>query len=255
MPTFLDTLFGGKKPTAAAARSELAKVEAELAGTPARIATADAALKRVADMSDEEHAAVEVELAAAKRSLVRLEARVIDLRNVRDEAERVEAAVALRARADATRKRATGMGKALDRYDAAAKALADVADEIGSIDGEVSAINREIEAARRAGLEAPESVQTSAELFRTEPDHVTPDRTVTEEVWEVPNDRGRWTPAAIYVERNGEMVPQDASARKRTVSHVVPGKTRPGRRIKSPIAGLFVPASRITGETHWPRAS
>ena len=38
--TFIENLFGRKRPTATSARAELAKVEAELTAAPARIATA-----------------------------------------------------------------------------------------------------------------------------------------------------------------------------------------------------------------------
>ena len=75
MPSaFLQSLFGKKKPTSTVASGELAKVEAALAAVPARIVAAEAALKRVADLTDDEHAAAEAELAAAKRSVARLEA-------------------------------------------------------------------------------------------------------------------------------------------------------------------------------------
>lgn len=265
---FLDKILGPKKPTVAAIDAALAEVQGELAAAPGRIAAAEVALQRVADMTETEHAAADAELAAARRFLVRLEAQIADLRQARSAAKKTEAEDALRAERAAVQKRADGMKGLLDRYDAAAKATADAADAIGAVDGEVGAMNRKIEAARRDGLDVPAPIATSRELFRSEPDHVVPDRVETETKWMVPDGivmvspgdertapsyETRWAPADTLVSRGGEMVPCQAGAKKRTVERTIPGRRRPGRSIDSPLAGLSLPPSRLSGPTHWPR--
>ncbi len=252
MPTFIESIFSRKQPTVAAVENELSKIEAELLIIPARIKAAEAKLKRVADLSDDEHAAAEAEIAAARRSGVRLEARADALRAARAEAEAREAAMARHARARVAEAKMAGMGKLLDRFDAASAALASIAEEIAAIDDDVAAVNYQNAAARRAGLDAPDPLPTSSALFRTEPDMVTPDREVFDEEWFV---GGRATNQMVTVEREGKQVPMVAGAELRKVRRTIPGDRRPGRRMESPLYYLCLPATRLGGKAHWPRSS
>ena len=78
--SFLESVFGRKRPTTTKAAPELKRYEAELLNAPLRIERAEATLRNVADLSDAEHEAAIVELAAAERSKTRLEAQVAQLR-------------------------------------------------------------------------------------------------------------------------------------------------------------------------------
>ncbi len=239
MPTsFLETVFGRKKPTVAAADAKLAAIEADLAAAPARIAAAEAVLLRVGDLSDEEHAAAETELAAARRSAKRLEAQAIDLRAARAEAAMNETAAALRARAAAVQNRAATMPGLMDRYDAAIGKIEELVDQMRQLDADVAAVNVAIDEANRDGLEAPERVLMTAAFFYIKPASISFDRVVTEEFWEVPDDRGRWKRASQLVERDGELVPIEGGGRKNTTSRTIPGKYRPGTREIGPLSGL-----------------
>ena len=253
MPRYLESLFGRKKPTVIEARAELARVETELAGSPARIAAAEAALKRVADMTAEEHADADERLAAVRREPVRLQARSEDLRAAVAEAEKTEAANALRATAEAARKAMAGMERLLDAFDAQAATLADTAAEISRIDGVVALANRRIELARKAGLDVPEAIKTSHELFRSGSDHVEADREVVDEVWMVPNHRGIWQPVQVFGERDGKQVPVELGAELRRSKRTIPGKRRPGISLAPPTYDLRLPATRLGKRPAWPR--
>lgn len=254
MRPFLETVFGRKKPTSAAVQSELAKVEAELAAVPARVAAAEAALKHIADMTDDEHAEAEARLAAERRAPSRLAARTEQLRAALADAERTEAAAARRAEAEAARKAMADMRRLLDRFDEQARALADTAAEIAAIDAAVESVNRVIVAARRAGLDAPELVKTSCELFRTEPDKVEPDRVVVDETWKTRDENGRLVSLMVLDEdSNGKMRPRVADAELHRKERTIPGRTRPGRRYANPLMSLCLPATRLGGKAAWPK--
>lgn len=257
--SFLDTVFGRKKPTASTAAAALADLEAELATVPALIARAQDALRRVADLSDEQHAAAEGELAAARRAETRLTAQIEQLRAAHEQAEKAEAAAALRARAAAARKRVDAeMPKLIQAYEAKAGELAEIAAVIRAIDNEADAVNRVIDAAERGDAHAPrlDRVTTSYQRYRTEPDVVEPDRTVVEEKWEECDPRtGLWTGVGVYgTDKDGKLKPTNAGARLRKVERVVPGERRKGRSLPSPVYGLNLPAARLDGPSFWPRA-
>ncbi len=168
VPSFIDKILGKSKPT-------VARIGADLAGAPTRIVAAEAALQHVASMTDAEHAAAEVELAATRRSIGRLQAQVAELQDARAVAAKAEAEDTFKVERAVMQKHADGMKGLFDRYDVAARATADAADAIG----EVAAYNRKAEAARRSGLDVGKLIATSRELFRSEPGRVEPDRKVT----------------------------------------------------------------------------
>lgn len=244
MRTFLEAALGRKNPTSNDARAALAKAEGELAAAPARIAEAEAALEHVAGLTDEEHAEADERLAAARRSKLRLESQVRILRGAVGAAERAEAAAALKADAAAARKAMAGMERLLDRFDEQANALKGTAEEVDKIDAAVAVVNSRIRAALRAGLDAPEPLKTSHELFRSEPDHVEPDRVVVEDV----------RPAGVYADHGGELVAvggQGGPTRK--VERTIPGRVRRGRSLLPPTYELHLPSTRLGRAPAWPR--
>lgn len=249
---FLTSIFGAKAPTTSAARSALARVEAELAAAPARLAAADAVLARVADLSPAEHAAAEDERDEARRSATRLEAQVTELRRALADAEKAEAAAALAARAKSAAAKLAGYGALVREHDDRAASLAETLAKMAEIEAEVDAVNREIVRARKAGLAPPAEVETPDARFRAEPDVVTPERKVVDEKAQF-RDGDRWIDVGVKSTVGGKLV-LNAGEHLRKVERVIPGSTRAGRRISSPTRETVIAPARISGAKFWPRA-
>ena len=199
--SFLTDLFDGKTPTVAMVASAIADLEAQLPAASTRIASARAALGNVADMSDDEHAAADAELATALRADVRLRAQIRHLEAVREHAAKEEATAQARADAEALRARAAAAQKRVDtehmpliaKYEAKAEEIAEIAAALQAIETEVVAANEAIERARKgdpAGSH-PELVIDSTARFRTEDDSAREPKD-----WRRP--RGRTLPPPTY---------------------------------------------------------
>ncbi|GJE51810.1 hypothetical protein GOFOIKOB_4874 [Methylobacterium tardum] len=254
--SFLTRIFGAEKPTSVRVAAALADAEAELRDVPARIARARATLELVADMTDEQHAEADDELAAAMRSEARLTAQIKQLVAVREQAEKSEAAAALSARANAAQRRVDEEGpKLLADYEKHAARLAKVAAALREIAVEVDGTNYTIGAASRddPALKRPSRVVGIGERFLTEPDAVEPDRVVEEEQWGYLDENGRWRLIGVFGERNGGRFTSIAGAQKRTKRTIIPGQTRPGRKGFSPHEGLRLPTARLGADAFWPR--
>ena len=248
----LDRLLGKKARTTVAIAAEIARHEADRTGEQDRGAKACAALANVGLLSDAEHVQAEGEAAAAARAIVRIDARLVELRAAHAEAVKADERAALKAKAEAARRLVETAPKLLTRYEALAAELAGVAADLREIDREVSAANAAIVAARKADPDAepPQPVEGVAKRFLTEPDVVTPDTMEQVEAWEAPDHKtGEFRPATVY---GASGRPDDVAARKVTRERIIPGKTKPGRTLPSPTYGLVLPAARIGQEPFWP---
>lgn len=216
--SFLNDLFDSKMPTVAMVAAAIADLEAQLPSASTRIASARAALGNVADMSDDEHAAADAELATALRAEVRLRAQIAHLETVREHAAKEEATAQARADAEALRARAAAAQKRVDtehmpliaRYEARAEEVAEIAAALQAIETEVVEANEAIERARKGDPSGshPELIVDSTARFRTEPD--TPDPVM------------KWS-------------------------------VRRGRVVAAPFYGLRLPAARLDAAAFWPR--
>lgn len=257
MPSFLRTIFGSKKPTVATAVSAITNLEAQLQALPGRIAAAQSKLNNLADLTEEEHAAAEADIAAAGREEARLTAQIEQLRTAHVAAAKTEAAAALRDRAAAAQKRVDRDHLPLiARYEAKAREIVEIAEELRAIEVEVDQANRAIDQARRAEPEGshPDPVVNSTSRFRLVPDVVEPDKTIIEEKWfEYNVDGNFWDAVGVYTVRDGKKIPNSASAQLRKVERVIQGETRKGRQTPCPIHGLRLPGARLDAPDFWPK--
>ncbi|MDN3624859.1 hypothetical protein [Methylobacterium isbiliense] len=250
--SIITNLFGSKKPTSAQIAERIAQHEADRRREEDRAAKAQAALSDLAELDDAEHVQAEADAAAAARAIVRTDARLVELRKAHAEAVKADERAALKARAEAARKRVGEAQRHLAEYEERAARLAESAAKLDAINREAAAVNAAITAARKAAPdgEHPALVESIAERFLTEPDDVTPERRVTEEVWEEPSyNTGRYTPSVVF---SASGRPQNVAARKVTRERVIPEKRRPGRRLTLPTMSLVLPAARLGQEPFWP---
>lgn len=251
----LTQLLGSKKPTTDTVSAEIARHEADRTREQERAARARDELANVGLLNDAEHVHAEAEAAAAARAIIRIDARLVELRAAHVEAVKADERAALKALVEAARRRVDDAPKLLDRYEALAAELADVAGRLNAIDREVGSANRLIEMARQAepDAELPDPVVTVTERFRTEPDEVTPDRKVVEEKWEEPDSyTGRYSAVNVFTVRDGVKIPNNPAARKVTRERIIPGEVRRGRVLSSPTQGLVLPAARLGQKPFWP---
>src|SRR4051812_4323220 len=116
---FFSQILGRTKPTSDNIAKLLAQAGAELDTNRKRLAEAEVALQRVAVMTAEEHTAADTEQAEARRAIVRLEARIVEFQKELAEAQEAERLEALKARAEAAKRRGEAEApKILDRYEA-----------------------------------------------------------------------------------------------------------------------------------------
>ncbi|APX85596.1 hypothetical protein BV511_13245 [Methylorubrum extorquens] len=257
MPSFLSTVFGRKKPTVATAASAITDLEAQLQGLPGRIAEAQAKLENLADLTDEEHAAAEADIATAGREEARLKAQIEQLRTAHASATKTKAAAVRRDRAEAAQKRVDRDHLPLiERYEAKAREIVEIAEELRAIEVEVEQANRAIAQARRADPEGahPDPVVNSTSRFRLVPDVVEPDKTIVEEKWfEYNVGKNFWDAVGVYTVRDGKKIPNNASAQLRKVERVIKGETRKGRQTPCPTQGLRLPGARLDAPSFWPK--
>ena len=132
--------------TADTIRAEIARAEGEIATLHVKLS---GALAHVASMSDSEHVAAEANIAATKRAITRLDARIghltAELPNVvaaEEAAAKASADTALGQRAEAARKANTSEAKKLlAEYDSHAAKVAGVLARLDEIATEANAVN------------------------------------------------------------------------------------------------------------------
>lgn len=257
MPSFLRTIFGSKKPTVATAASAITDLEAQLQAIPGRVAAAQSKLTNLADLSDEEHAAAEAEIATAGREEARLAAQIEQLRAAHAVAAKAEAAAALRDRAATAQKRVDRDHLPLiERYEARAREIVEIAEEIRAIDREVERTNRAIVHARKEEPEGshPDLIVSSTARFRMVPDVVDPDREVIDEVWYDYDHGSGYSPASVFrVGEDGKRIPVNGTRQLRKVKRVIKGETHKGRATPCPTYGLRLPGARLDAPAFWPK--
>jgi DNA repair exonuclease SbcCD ATPase subunit len=142
--------------------SEIKRLQAEIGPKLAAIAT----------MADAEHQAAEVDVAANKRAIERLDARIAHLQSelpaiieAEEATAKAAADAALRARAEACRKaNEKEAAKLLAAYDEHASAIGGIIAKLKAMDGEREAINAELRA-----NPVCETVASYVDIHRTTP--------------------------------------------------------------------------------------
>lgn len=252
----ISQLFGRKTPTAEAIFKEIVAHNAEKAKEQDRAEKAKATLANVAVLTDDEHAAAESDLASANRAIARIEARVAQLQEAHATAQKDEALMALKARAEAVKQRVeVDAPKLLDRYDALGAEVAAVVDAFEAINAEVEAVNAEL---RKAGLPSIESAEFR---YRREPGEVIPEVREKRKKWVHFNRQtGAEETVTITTERDGQRLPSDghgnvlAGCREVEEEVVVsPQRRRPDRWLDGLAGSVRLPPARIDGNWHWPR--
>ncbi len=145
--SFLERLFPKNTPiTSASILAERERAEFEIVSHRAKL---EGAMASIATMTDEQHVAAEASIAATKRAISRLEAKVAHLNDelpgvIAAEEVATQAArdTALRQRAEACRKANTiEAKKLLAEYDKLAAAMGDVFARLSEIADETNAVN------------------------------------------------------------------------------------------------------------------
>jgi hypothetical protein len=166
----VDKLLGSKTAiTSATIREEISKAERDIADHRAKI---EAANVNVALLSDEAHVKIESEIAADRRAITRLEARVSllteQLPTVLAAEEAAQAAAkdeALRKRAEACRNANTVESKKLlIEYDAAAAKIGEILARLNEIADETNSVNQALRLSPLA-----ENIICYETLFRRHP--------------------------------------------------------------------------------------
>jgi hypothetical protein len=146
--SILERFFGGKPTviTSTLIRADIERCESEIAALHGKM---DGAMAGLATMTDADHVAAEATIAAGKRSVARLDARVAHLTAelpkviaAEEAAAKVAADEALRQRAEAARKANTKeAAKLLSEYEKLAGPMADILARFAAIDAEREAVN------------------------------------------------------------------------------------------------------------------
>jgi hypothetical protein len=149
--SILERFFGGKPTviTSTLIRADIERCESEIAALHGKM---DGAMAGLATMTDADHVAAEATIAAGKRSVARLDARVAHLTAelpkviaAEEAAAKVAADEALRQRAEAARKANTKeAAKLLTEYDKLAGPMADILARLAEITDEANAVNAEL---------------------------------------------------------------------------------------------------------------
>lgn len=257
----MEKVFGGKSAsiTSAVIRDEIDRSEKEIGALQAKSGRAMAGL---ATMTDAEHVAAEVDIAATKRAIARLDARVAHLNSelsavVAAEDSSAKAAVdeALRLQAEAMRKaNSKEAAKLLADYNIYAAKVGDITSRLAEIAAETNAVNAEL---RRNAV--ADSVISFEVLHRKHPDRESSERRELQDVWV--DHSGK----VSKVERGekGELIrPQrtfdrdfgvDPEAKLERREVVVSRTDYRAGRYEDPLSGLVLPPGFAGGDYHWPR--
>lgn len=242
-------------------RAEIGRAQGEITALHAKL---DGVMASVATLAGSEHVALESNMAATKRAIARLEARVDHLVTelpkviaAEEAAAQVAADAALRARAEAARKANSKEAAALLRdYDKLASQIGDVLAKLGAIADERNSVN---EALRTNPV--MERVAGYDDLHRKSAGREATEQCERRPVW-VYSD-GSEEPAAL----DGEGRPQQPAPKwihheqKFAVAElahreIVTGRTsfRPGQYVESLSAVRLPPAFADSSSFFWPRS-
>lgn len=252
----ISQLFGRKTPNADALFKEIAAHNADKAKEQDRAEKAKATLANVAILTDAEHEAAESALAASTRAIARIEARIAQLQEAHATAQKDEALAALKARAEAARRRVeVDAPKLLDRYEALGAEIAQVVDDYTAINAEVDVVNAEL---RKAGLP---SIDNADFLYRREPGEVIPERREKKKLWVRVDPATGVEQQVRTIEDRGRTIPTDAlgstflsDAREVEREVVVsPAQRKPDRWLDGLSTGVSLPPARVGRTRHWPK--
>ncbi|QND70767.1 hypothetical protein [Tardiphaga robiniae] len=279
--SMLERFFGGKATviTSTLIRADIERCESEIA---ALHGTMDGAMAGLATMTDADHVAAEATIAAGKRSVARLDARVAHLTAelpkviaAEEAAAKIAADEALRQRAEAARKaNAKEAAKLLSEYEKLAGPMADILARLAAIDAEREAVNEALHKNPVA-----EGVVGYSTLLRKAPDRSASERRETRPCWVYkypasPRDTERLKfvqfPASEEVRvatvgPDGTPYPVgpvlfDTGARKIPVHpklenrEVVVGRTMARLGLhEEPLSAISLPPAFAGGKRHWPR--
>lgn len=256
----LEKLFPAKTViTSGSIRDEIRHAEEEIA---AHRVTLSAATASIATMSDAEHIAAESDLAATRRAVARLEARVAHLNDELPKAIAAEEAAAIAAADEALRQRANAAHKAntkeaaklLADYDAHAAKIGDILARLEQIADETSSVNAALQKNPVA-----ESVAYFGEHHRKGPDRQASERREMRPVWvysdgttapATMNSSGKINPADRVWDYNRQTVAQPRLEQREVV--VERTAFRPGQR-EVPLSVVVLPPGFAGGPGHWPR--
>ena len=273
--SFLERLFPKNTPiTSASILAERERAESEIVSHRAKL---EGAMASIATMTDEQHVAAEASIAATKRAISRLEAKVAHLNDelpgvIAAEEVATQAArdTALRQRAEACRKANTiEAKKLLAEYDKLAAAMGDVFARLSEIADETNAVN----AALRFNPIA-ESVSLYDAIYRRTPAVEAREQRTMEPHWvyrDAPTQRGEIhvgdtemallatidehgnpvRPGGVHYDRFGRPIQPQLEQRE------VVRRTyfTPGRYELSLTGNVVLPSAFIGGNAHWPRKS
>lgn len=258
----MDKIFGGKTAatiTSAALRSEINRAETEIASLQAKLSDATAG---IALLDDEAHIEVEKNIAATRRAISRLDARVGYLTTelpavvaAEEAAAKADADKALRDRAESARNaNSKEAAKLLKDYDSCAAKLGDILARLAEIAAETNSTNKELHS-----NPAAESVTGYETLHRKHPDQQATERREMRDVWvhtdgtvtEATKDAaGSFIEPTRTFDRTFGYDPQPKLERR----EIVVGRIyfRPGH-YESPLSAIILPAGFCGSASHWPR--
>lgn len=257
----LETFFGGKPAaiTSGMVRDEIARAESEIAALRTNL---DGALSALATMTDAEHVKAEADVAATKRAISRLEARIthlnIELPNVlaaEEAAAKVAADEALRRRVETARKANTKEAAALLReYDKLAAQIGDILARLDEIATEANAVNGELRTNPVA-----EHVAHYTMIHRKHPDRPASERREMRPCWVY--DDGTVSETALdsagnpkhpepkWIHHTQRLAEPRIESREVVVERT---SFRPGHREIS-LSEVRLPPGFVGGAFHWPR--
>jgi hypothetical protein len=270
----LEKFFPAKTTiTSATIRAEIDYSEAEITRLNAEIGPKLAA---IATMNDSEHVKIEADIAATKRAIARLDARIAHLNDelpavlaAEEAATKAEADAALIERAEAARKANTiESKKLLTEFDKLAAQMGGVLDKLKLIKAETEAVN----AALRSNP-AAEMVQSYEDIYRAipgtqateqrarvphwvyrdappRPDEVYPGETEEALRAAIDSAGNPIKPAGVRYGRFGQIITPTLEQREIVVAR---SPARPPRYEHS-LEDVRLPAGFAGGKWHWPRS-
>lgn len=272
--SFMTKIFGGKIATVTSTmiRAEIARAEGE--SNTLRLKLRDQTAS-VALLSDDEHIKVEVDIAATRRAIARLDARLAHLNGelprvieAETAADKVTADTALAARAEAAREANTkDAAKLLKDYDKLAAQVGDIIARLAEIDAETNTVNSEL---RRNPV--AKSVVRYDTLHRKTPDQSASEVRAMRPHWiyrdapPLPNEIAasiREEAVLATLDGSGKPVRPGTVRRNRfggiiqpqlEMREVVVERTafRSGNYV-APLSAIHLPPGFAGGTSHWPR--
>ncbi|WP_336814910.1 hypothetical protein [Bosea sp. MMO-172] len=261
---FITKRFGAKRALASSTiAAEMATISGGLAKAKTRLPEVEDTLANPAALTDSDHEAAELECAALKRGIARMQAQLSELQTAFTKAQAGERLVDLKARAEALRRRVdSDIPKALDRYERAGREVAAAVAAYDEVATAVDAMNAEL---RRAGLP---DIETPHRRFRCIPGSVTPERREKRKKWvrrvRVPvydadgkptgwREEYQESAGIVFSLKDGKHVPNDPSLFEVDYEHVEPERRGDDVWLPSLSHNVSLPSAQAGSEQLWPR--